>query len=54
LQQLQGVWHAVRTQARVIEKLRERRWEQYVHERARKEQAASDELAQQLHSYDTT
>jgi len=54
LQQLQAAWHAVRTQARIIEKLRERRWEQYVHERARKEQAASDELAQQLHSYDTT
>jgi flagellar FliJ protein len=48
LQQLQAAWHAARTQARIIEKLRERRWEQYVHERARQEQAASDELAQQL------
>jgi flagellar FliJ protein len=54
LQQLQGVWRAARTQARIIEKLRERRWEQYVRDRARKEQAAADELAQQLHARNST
>jgi flagellar FliJ protein len=48
LQQLQALWHAARTQARIIEKLRERRWQQYVRERRRDEQAAADELAQQL------
>ncbi len=48
LQQLQAAWQALRTQARVIEKLRERRWAEYRHERARHEQAAMDELAQQL------
>ena len=51
-QDLQAAWHAARMQARIIEKLRERRWEEYVHDRQRKEQAAADELAQQLHRYE--
>jgi flagellar biosynthesis chaperone FliJ len=51
LQQLQVAWQAARTQARIIEKLRERRWEEYTRKRARAEQAAADELAQQLHGY---
>ena len=51
-QELQAAWHAARTQARIIEKLRERRWEEYVHDRERKEQAAADELAQQLHRHE--
>jgi flagellar export protein FliJ len=50
-QQLQAAWHAARTQARIIEKLRERRWAEYQHDRARQEQAAADELAQQLHEH---
>lgn len=41
-----------RTQKRIIEKLRERRWEQYVKDRKRREQAESDELARQLLSFD--
>jgi flagellar export protein FliJ len=48
LRQLQAAWQTARTQARMIGKLRERRWEQYVRQRARQEQAATDELAQQL------
>jgi flagellar protein FliJ len=51
-QELQAAWHAARTQARAIEKLRERRWEEYVHDRERQEQAAADELAQQLQSHE--
>ncbi len=42
---------AARTQARVVEKLRDRRWEEYVHDRDRQAQAAADELAQQLHGH---
>jgi flagellar FliJ protein len=41
-----------RTQKRIIEKLRERRWEAYVKDRNRREQAESDELARQLLSFD--
>jgi flagellar export protein FliJ len=48
LQELQAVWRTARTQARIIDKLRERRWNEYVHERQRQEQAADDELAQRL------
>jgi flagellar protein FliJ len=51
--ELQAAWHAARTQARIIEKLRERRFAEYVHDRDRKEQAAADELAQQLHGHET-
>ncbi|MGD8454322.1 MAG: flagellar FliJ family protein [Phycisphaerae bacterium] len=50
LEKLQEVYREARRQTRVIEKLRERRWQQYVHDRERREQAAADELAQQLHS----
>lgn len=49
LQRLQAEFLEARKQVRVIEKLRERRWQEYVHERNRHEQAAADELAQQLH-----
>lgn len=41
-----------RTQKRIIEKLRERRWEEYVKDRQRREQAESEELARQLHGFD--
>ena len=53
-QEFQAAWHAARTQARIVETLRARRWEEYVHDRQRKEQAAADELAQQLHGYEAT
>jgi len=49
---LQGKLRAARTRKRVIEKLRERRWEEYVSDRRRCEQAEADELAQQLHGFD--
>jgi flagellar export protein FliJ len=48
LQRLQAVWQTLRTQARAIEKLRERRFAEYRRERGRHEQAVMDELAQQL------
>jgi flagellar FliJ protein len=41
-----------RTQKRIIEKLRERRWEDYTRDRQRQEQAESEELARQLHGFD--
>jgi flagellar protein FliJ len=52
LEQLQAEFTAARQQARIIQKLRQRRWDEYRHQRDRKEQAASDELAQQLQSSD--
>ncbi len=54
LKQLQAAWHAARTQMRAIEKLRERRWQEYVHDRQRRDQAAADELAQHLLRHETT
>ncbi len=52
LTRLQNNFRAARTQARIIERLRERRWAQYVRDRDRREQTAADELAQQLHGFD--
>jgi flagellar export protein FliJ len=49
LDELLAALRAARTQARIIAKLRERRWREYVRDRDRREQAAADELAQQLH-----
>jgi len=49
LQELQAAWQAARTRRRAIEKLRERRLADYQRRRQRAEQAASDELARQLH-----
>ena len=51
LEALREAWRQARTQKRIIEKLRERRWEEYVRDRKRREQAESDELAQQLHGH---
>lgn len=48
---LQEALRQARVQKRIIEKLRERRWDEYVKDRKRREQAESDELAQQLHVY---
>ncbi len=48
LHRLQAEFQAARTQSRIIEKLRERRWSEYVRDRERRDQAAADELAQQL------
>ena len=48
LAQLAAAWREARKQQRVIEKLRARRWEAYVRERAGAEQTALEELAQQL------
>jgi len=53
VEKLEGLldrFRAARKQMRVIEKLRERRWNEYKRDRQRSEQAADDELAQQLHT----
>ena len=52
LAELRAAWTQARTQARIVEKLRERRWQRYRKDRERREQAASDELAQQLPMFD--
>ncbi len=49
LERLQAEFLESRKQARIIDKLRERRWNEYRRERRRQEQAESDEVAQQLH-----
>jgi flagellar FliJ protein len=48
LEQLQSQWREARTQTRILEKLRQRRWDEYVRRRQRREQGEADELAQQL------
>ncbi|MBL8879939.1 MAG: hypothetical protein JNG88_12535 [Phycisphaerales bacterium] len=48
LEKLQAVWRDARRQERVIEKLRENRWNEYVRDRAAEDQRESDDLAQQL------
>ncbi len=51
LDQLLAEWRETRTRKRIIEKLRERRWEQHKRANNRREQAEADEVAQQLHRY---
>jgi flagellar FliJ protein len=51
LSTLREAWQQARTHKRIIDKLRERRWEQYVKGRKRREQAESDELARRLHGH---
>ncbi|MFH1745719.1 MAG: flagellar export protein FliJ [Planctomycetota bacterium] len=51
LEQIQATFREARKQTRIIEKLRERKWSVYRHERQRQEQATADELAQQLHGF---
>jgi flagellar export protein FliJ len=48
---LRDQWRQARMRQRTIEALRDRRWEQYVKESKRREQAESDELARQLHDF---
>lgn len=54
LRNLQVRLRDARTQTRIIEKLRERRWDEYTRDRRRREQAESDELARQLQDFDRT
>jgi len=49
LEQLQADFREARKQTRIIQKLRERRQDQYRRELKRREQAATAELAQHLH-----
>jgi len=49
LEILRKAHQEARVQTRILEKLRERRWSEYRHERASIEQGLSDELAQTLH-----
>ncbi|MBN2445924.1 MAG: flagellar FliJ family protein [Phycisphaerae bacterium] len=53
LQQLQDVWQAARKEVRVLEKLRERRWEAWKRAQRKYEQAATDEVARRLHATQT-
>lgn len=50
LAQLLSDWRNTRRDKRIIEKLRERRWTEYLQARAAEEQSAADELAQQMHA----
>lgn len=43
-----GLLNAARTQTRIVEKLRERRWEGYVKDRERTDDAEMEEVARQL------
>lgn len=54
LQDLQARLRDARTQTRIIEKLRERRWGEYTRDRRRREQTESDDLARQLQDFDRT
>ena len=49
LAERQQQWREARKQMRVIEKLRERRWNEHRKDEQRRERAALDELAQQMH-----
>jgi flagellar FliJ protein len=49
LERLREELREARKQKRIIEKLRQRRWDEYIRNRKRSEQAEADELAQQLH-----
>ena len=49
LERLRAELREARRQSRIIEKLRERRWTEYMRDRRRRELAASDEVARQLH-----
>lgn len=51
-ERLRAEWRAARLQVKIIEKLRERRWSDYVRDRDRREQAEHDELARGLHGFD--
>ena len=51
LEQRRAEFQAARKQTRIIEKLRERRWGEYIDDRRRREQSETEELAQQLHCY---
>lgn len=51
LESLRSAWTAARTQVRIVEKLRERRWTRYRKDRQRREQAEADELARQLPTF---
>ncbi|MGE0480462.1 MAG: flagellar export protein FliJ [Phycisphaerae bacterium] len=52
VEQLRAEWRAARVQVKIIEKLRERRWGDYVRDRDRREQAEHDELARRLQGFE--
>jgi flagellar FliJ protein len=49
LAERQAQWREARKQMRVLEKLKERRWDEHRRKEERLERAALDELAQQMH-----
>lgn len=52
LDELRKLFLHARTQTRIIDKLRERRWEKYVKDRRRREQSEADDLARTLLGYE--
>ena len=50
-EELRQVFLHARTQRRIIDKLRERRWEEYAKDRRRTEQSEADDLARVLQGY---
>lgn len=52
LDELRKLFLHARTQTRIIDKLRERRWENYVKDRRRREQSEADDLARTLLGYE--
>ena len=52
LEDLRRVFLHARTQKRIIDKLRERRWDEYAKDRKRREQYEADDLARMLHGYE--
>lgn len=52
LDELRKLFLHARTQTRIIDKLRERRWEKYVKDRHRREQSEADDLARTLLGYE--
>lgn len=51
LGELRGAYREARKQRRIIEKLRERRWDEYRRAQERRETAEAAELAQQMHLF---
>jgi len=52
LQQLQDVWREARKQLKIIDKLRERRWQAHRRAERKREQAEMDETARRLHAFE--
>ncbi len=54
LEKLQDAWREAHKNVRIIEKLRERRWQAHQHQVRKQTQAETDEVARRLHGSSTT